>query len=1239
MNELKFDVDKMVALLRKTQLFDADFYLSRNIDVRDSKTDPIFHYVVAGEREGRRPNMLFDPNWYQKTYRVDPNAVNLFIHYLAVGEKAGFNPSPLFNATFVRKSHQLNPSASAFQYFVSQIGKQVVDPNPYFKTNEYLEVNPDVLSSPMPPYYHFIEYGVNEGRIPSKQFSWAYVRSAYGLQGNNRNVYGLFCQYADAFGWCINGDLPAEKIQSEIRRNHLPALVHEAKALQIDRSALAKVDVFAFYLPQFHKVEENDDWWGEGFTEWANLSRGVPRYEGHYQPRVPGGLGFYDLSGKQALSAQVKLARNAGLTGFGIYYYNFGPKKLLRKPLELLRDSPELDINYFLIWANESWSRRWDGSEADVLAAQEYAKGFEKNLAKDFCSYFADARYHSIDGHPLLVIYRASHIPDSKKFIKKLRTECKKHGYEPLIFIAQSFGDSDPRVHGADGAIEFPPHKLSSELSLINDKKNLYTGNPELKVYSYDEVVQASLASPDSEFRLIKTAFPSWDNDARKQGASSVFDGATPDKFEAWLKALIEMERKKCPEHGIVCINAWNEWGEGAYLEPDRHLGYANLNAVLRALTSRPSYKKKSVVLVGHDLFDGGAQRLLLEIGKQLKQSGAAVLFLIVSEAACSENLLLRYKLAGEVRFLSETAQNNSWDALHAELSARETTSFIFNTSLSAQWAHALPQLKGSKFVLLVHEMTGMLKLSCDANRLKDNIDLFSTVVFPAKVVQAQFERFIGKSVPVAAIQPQGMYKRVSDLEPHVGNEERFRQFVGKKRHPLVVVGVGYADLRKGFDLFVNTCVELTRRNVDVLFVWQGGVHPDFDRWLFADMEHLIRQKRLLLVPSNENIGNIMSVADAYFLSSREDPFPSVAMEAWHFGVPVFAFRRSGGIADLIEKDGRLGVTLAELSIVDATNKLESLKADAQRPAEQQSLRSYRRTYVHAKHEFASFTRRLAEYCSLSAQVDVCVLTYNHERFIRDRLQSIMEQTAFRRTVRVFDASSNDSTRDQVAAFNLEKEFSISVLTTPQNGGYLPDLWRTAVNATTAEFVWLAEGDDSSHPHFLDRCLDVLQKDRTIGLVFTGVQRIDDKGEGLDTSIQSYVESIMGYAWSSGGVFDGQQFLEAGATVANPITNISAVVWRREALIQALDVFSKFNKLHFAFDWMLYVALAKHGWKVAYTIDMLSRHRIYGESFSGRLEMDQHLKEIRNLYGLIDKLVKSQNKERRIEYLDRLTTQ
>lgn len=342
-----------------------------------------------------------------------------------------------------------------------------------------------------------------------------------------------------------------------------------------------EVRTIAFYLPQFHPFPENDAWWGKGFTEWSNVGKAQPNYAGHYQPHCPIHLGYYDLRVQEVMEEQAALAKNYGVYGFNYYFYWFGGKILMDKPLEQMLQNKKVDIPFCLTWANENWTRRWDGQESDVLIAQSHSEQDSLEFIRHLIKYFTDERYIRINGCPLLLIYRANIIPNMKETLDLWRAEVKKHGIKDLYAVCcQTFGLKDPGVYGFEAAAEFPPHTIKS--TDITDQLNISNKDFRGHIYSYDQVVENSVKNAEPAFKLFRTAMLSWDNTARKQNQSHIFHGFSLVRYKQWLAALcnnVFHSNKYSSDEKIVFINAWNEWAEGTHLEPDRKLGYGYLQA------------------------------------------------------------------------------------------------------------------------------------------------------------------------------------------------------------------------------------------------------------------------------------------------------------------------------------------------------------------------------------------------------------------------------------------------------------------------------------------------------------------------------------------------------------------------------------------------------------------------------------------------------------------------------------
>lgn len=341
-----------------------------------------------------------------------------------------------------------------------------------------------------------------------------------------------------------------------------------------------KVRTIAFYLPQFHPIPENDEWWGKGFTEWTNVKKAEPLFDEHYQPHVPhGDIGYYDLRDRNVQKKQMEIAKNFGIHGFCYYHYWFDGKKLLETPLQTMLKDPEIDFPFCVCWANENWTRRWDGNDKKVLIAQNHNKADDRRFIQDLMPVLKDKRYILVDGKPLVLIYRPALLPDSKETMKIWREEAQKNGFNDLFIVrVENFDRNiDSKKFGCDAGVKFAPNFDVLSNDKISEKP--LTG-------TYDSLIMEDILDCDRDYPLYKSVCPSWDNAARRQDRGGItFVGANPEKYQYWLEKVLEytMHHFKNEER-LVFINAWNEWGEGAHLEPDTKFGYEWLEATRIAL-------------------------------------------------------------------------------------------------------------------------------------------------------------------------------------------------------------------------------------------------------------------------------------------------------------------------------------------------------------------------------------------------------------------------------------------------------------------------------------------------------------------------------------------------------------------------------------------------------------------------------------------------------------------------------
>ena len=342
----------------------------------------------------------------------------------------------------------------------------------------------------------------------------------------------------------------------------------------------------AFYLPQFHEIEENNRWWGQGFTEWTNVKKAVPLFDDHYQPHIPHkDIGYYDLSDVNVMKKQAKIAKDFGLYGFCFYYYHFADgKRLLEKPINNWLKAKDINFPFCFAWANENWTRTWDGGDKDVIMPQDYDRENMLSMLREMLPAFKDERYIKIDNKPVLLVYRAEIIPDIKNIAQLWRKTAKENGFDDLYLISvQNFRQENPFNMGFDAAVEFAPQISGKTFCwpMINIEKFQNIQKP--TIGRYENVIDTHLNFGRVSYPRYKCVCPAWDNSPRRGNRSPrLLIGSTPQLFGKFYKkaAIVTLENPKTKDNGLLFINAWNEWGEGAHLEPDEKYGYAWLEEI-----------------------------------------------------------------------------------------------------------------------------------------------------------------------------------------------------------------------------------------------------------------------------------------------------------------------------------------------------------------------------------------------------------------------------------------------------------------------------------------------------------------------------------------------------------------------------------------------------------------------------------------------------------------------------------
>lgn len=375
-----------------------------------------------------------------------------------------------------------------------------------------------------------------------------------------------------------------------------------------------KIKPICFYLPQYHTIPENDEAYGKGFTEWTNVKKAVPLFDGHNQPRVPLDNNYYCLLDSDVMKNQAKLAKKYGVYGFCYYHYWFkNGKKLLEKPLEIMLNDSSINMPFCLCWANENWTRRWDGGDNGIIVEQDYGDFNDlKNHIDYLCNFFSDERYIYIDEKPVLVLYKPELIPNLKKTISYIRKRVKENGFKGVCIIVQypKFILDGGNLGLFDYFIEFEPQYIHSFIEnekrgfiqkkvksimismglnklvkKIEDKRiKAYNSSHSTKLdkCDYDEYWENIVNHKIQNSKMLAGAFVDWDNTPRNVNGR-VFLNANPEKFRKYMKKYAKKINEEYAKEYLF-INAWNEWAEGAYLEPDTKNGYGYLEALKDSL-------------------------------------------------------------------------------------------------------------------------------------------------------------------------------------------------------------------------------------------------------------------------------------------------------------------------------------------------------------------------------------------------------------------------------------------------------------------------------------------------------------------------------------------------------------------------------------------------------------------------------------------------------------------------------
>jgi glycosyltransferase involved in cell wall biosynthesis len=1017
----------------------------------------------------------------------------------------------------------------------------------------------------------------------------------------------------------LNQNTLSHQFTNDLPKWNADDLAQRAKVLRSEPPK-SNFKAFAFYLPQFHAIPENNAWWGDGFTEWTNVKKAQKFFENHYQPHIPLENKYYDLSNPETMREQARMAKLFGLDCFVMYYYWFDGMKILDTPLENLRKDPTIDFPFVLCWANESWTRNWDGQPNQILIEQSYGEGFAQKFITEVSRHFHDSRYQTFEGKPILLVYRPELIPNLIQTAEIWRNHVKSLGFSDVYLISvNSFESADPRSMGLDASTNFAPNNMG-----ITPKKHLdFPG----KIYDYDELTNAEqLVS--KRYSLYRSVTPSWDNTARRGSAGSVIKGSNPNSFRNWLfhEASITSQTSLKEEERIIFINAWNEWAEGCHLEADEQHGYqwlhslADVKEELYWKQFNPHHRKKArekeanklfsgiksnshitndkVILVVHDLNANGAQMNGLALLKEFRLKNVQVELISLGSGKLRQAFLTENH--GNIFIVEEKSEQELQDKLQ-DLRAKGFRSAIFNSVASGRIAQILHSHE-IRIVSLIHEFPETItnyKLEKSAFALGKYSE---SIVFPSEKVLREFKQEYNIEGQMI-IQPQGLYN-VDSLVVHTDwQNAQTRMDLDISLSSNVVMGLGYGDHRKGFDIFCNVAKESKDRS----FIWVGDLDTNDSRIKQALNE---KPSNVRVTGFSQEISRYFSIADCLLLTSRRDPFPSVVLEALGRGIPVIAIHGNTGMDDLLNS-----LNLSTSKSENATELLNLINSTLENFSSDQ--RDKCRKHIHLNFNFRKYAFKLLSLVDVTPKtVTVLIPSYNYAEYLVDRLDQIEKQSYSIDNLFLVDDLSTDKSFEISADFLHTSRISNYLIQNMENTGSPFSSWVKISNLVETDFFWIAESDDVASGLFTEELLGIFSG--VEGMVYCNSAQISSTDELLAQNFAEYLSLIRSRNFERAYFANGVEEIKNCLAIQNTIPNISSALFRMDALRSISAKFEEYAEgLKTAADWLLYVLILENS-SIAYSPTTLNAQRRHTSSVIGSSEKEVLVGEIERIQAFIE---------------------